>query len=132
MRVIDPGHVYEVRVYDAPTDTFANRTYMKREGPKYPGNVGSHPGTNLQEGWRADIDRLKYLDQQEDCPENHICIDNLRQNLRSLERRAARRHNRPAPDFWEDVENQPTCPQCGHIGCEGTCRESGKPAKEKL
>lgn len=104
-------------------------TYVKREGEGYPGNVGHYPGTNLQEGWRIEIDRLQYLNAQESHHSNDLAIRNLRQNIALLEMRAAERHGRsPLPmfDFEISIELQPTCPKCGHIGCEGTCHSKAE------
>jgi hypothetical protein len=45
----DPGHSYYLSVYDRLTlvDTSHHAlVFMKREGPGYPFNVGSYPGTN--------------------------------------------------------------------------------------
>lgn len=119
MRVIDPGHKYALRHLDGPGEEIV--TYVKREGKNYPGNVGSHPGTTLQDEWRAQIHRLWYLDNQKHCHENWACISNLRENIIQLELRAAVRHGRPDPIFTRQVELMPFCHDCGHIGCEGTC-----------
>ncbi len=118
MRVIDPGHIYALPNLDGPGEQI--RTYVKREGPGYPGNIGNHPGSNLQEGWRADIDRLKYLNSQVPDPVNELAIENLRLAILLLEHRAAKRHGR----IWEVVKGEieliPTCPKCGHIQCAQT------------
>jgi hypothetical protein len=122
MRVIDPGHVYALAHLDGSGVTILD--FVKREGVKYPGNVGAHEGVNLQECWRAEIDRLKYLDEQEPCQENLDNINDLRKCILRLERRAARRHGRSTMFLFDGyIEDQPTCPKCGHIGCQGRCRE---------
>jgi hypothetical protein len=120
MRVIDPGHVYEVASLDGGGPQTV--TYVKREGPGYPGNVGHHPGTILQEMWRSEIHRLKYLDGQESCQENYDCINWLRHCILRLEQRAARRHGRELPALRGWIEDQPICPKCGHIECWETCK----------
>ena len=61
-RVIDPGHVYDLRRLDGPG--VERLTFVKREGPRYPGNVGKHPGTTMQEVIRALIDRAEYVNAQ--------------------------------------------------------------------
>ena len=124
MTVIDPGHDYYLDLLDGGIGRLAQTrlTFVKREGPGYPGNVGSHPGVNLQEVLRALIDRVKYLDRQIACSENRAVLLNLRAALHFLEVRAARRHNRPIPRFPEANELSPFCHKCGHVGCEGECR----------
>jgi hypothetical protein len=136
MKIIDPGHVYELDWLDGepetayfgdPEDTEtpehpANRLiFIKREGPGYPGNVGSHPGTNIQEVLRVLIDRLKYLNNQ--IPDNHnsLALSDLREALWFLEHRAAERHGRFLKVWPWEIELEPTCRKCGHIGCDGTC-----------
>jgi hypothetical protein len=117
--------------------TFAPRTpsaagrvaifiFVKREGSGYPGNVGHHPGTTLQEVLRACIDRVRYLDAQISDPTNAMALNSLREAIYFLERRAARRHNREN-EFLRyignkiELEELPTCPKCLHIGCAGGC-----------
>lgn len=117
MLVLDPGHVYELRVFDAASEQTAPLAFMKREGLGYPFNVGHHAGTNCQEVLRALIDRVKYLQHQIPCPENLIILAGLRSALVAFEIRAARRHGRELT-FEGDIEDAPTCRQCGHIGCE--------------
>jgi hypothetical protein len=97
------------------------RLQSKREGPGYPGNVGSHPGTNIQEVLRVLIDRLKYLNNQ--IPDNHnsLALSDLREALWFLEHRAAERHGRFLKVWPWEIELEPTCRKCGHIGCDGTC-----------
>lgn len=120
MRVIDPGHKYGLKHLDGPGEEVL--TCVKREGAKYPGNSGSYPGTNIQEGCRAYIDRLLYLDNQESHPANLRCIQHFRQIILELEVRAAERHGR-VPCLPEIIETEPTCDVCGHIGCDGQCHE---------
>jgi len=117
MQIVDPGHEYLLDSYDGGEPV--RLIFVKREGEGYPFNVGHRPGTNLQETWRADIERLLYLQSQKPCEENAIVINKLRECIWQLEIRAARRHGRELPPFRVDIENEPTCPGCGHIGCEG-------------
>jgi hypothetical protein len=119
MKVHDPGHVYELDNLDDPDGKFPKVVlcFVKREGDGYPGNVGHHPGTNIQEVLRALIDRVHYLNNQVADTSNLMVIDDLRHALRALELRAARRHNRQPPEFQFDLEAQPHCAHCGHIGC---------------
>lgn len=140
MKVIDPGHVYALAFLDGAITSpempklgvlLSNTlTFVKREGDGYPGNVGHHPGTNLQEVLRALIERVKYLERQVPHPNNPIIIFALRHSLWLLEQRAAERHGRPftLPAAGvlriEDstIEDAPTCRLCGHIGCLEECK----------
>lgn len=118
MNEVDPGHEYLLDSYDGGDPV--RLVYVKREGEGYPFNVGHHPGTNCQEVIRALIARVKYLQKQVRCDENIFVIDYLRRALWQFEIRAAQRHGRRLPDFYlNEIENQPTCAGCGHIGCEG-------------
>lgn len=146
MKVIDPGHVYDlrwldgkpfdlqietghtdlIRSYGGLPDFVQNRLiFVKREGDGYPGNVGHHPGTTLQEVLRALIDRVKYLDDQIHDHRNADVIYSLREAIINLEERAAERHGRlrewQRTVVWERIEDMPTCPKCLHIGCAGNC-----------
>ena len=126
MRIIDPGHLYALDHLDGNLEELL--TFVKREGEGYPGNQGSHPGTNIQEVLRALIDRVKYLQGQiqHDC--NLEVINHLRECIRLLEQRAAERHGLDADalDYrariGRAIETLPTCIKCGHVLCEGTCR----------
>lgn len=115
MRVIDPGHIYALPHLDGPGEEIL--TYVKREGPGYPGNIGHHPGTNLQEVMRSEIHRIQYLNNQIKHPGNDEIIWNVRRNIAILENRAAGRHERPRVNFLTEIELMPVCPECGHIGC---------------
>lgn len=125
MRVIDPGHEYLLRSLDEKEGETKNPNilkFVKREGPGYPGNVGHHSGTTTQEVLRALINRTKYVNDQIPDPRNHAVLFHLRSAIFELEIRAAERHDRLLPPFAiREIENQPTCDKCGHIGCEGEC-----------
>lgn len=124
MYVIDPGHSFELDRLDSPSGSKALLIFVKREGPGYPGNVGNHPGTNMQEVIRALISRAQYVDGQVSCTETQMVIENLRSALLLLELRAARRHGRLLDlKGVKEIESLPTCKKCGHIGCEGKCHE---------
>lgn len=123
MRSLDPGHVYEVDCLDVGTPQTI--TFVKREGPGYPFNVGHHAGTNCQEVIRVLIDRVKYLQRQIACSENELVIDHLRAALRLFEERAAFRHKRDLPPIPIEIELMPTCTECGHIGCDAHAQTAG-------
>ena len=116
MQVIDPGHLYQLPHLDGWGKSFLR--FVKREGLGYPGNVGHYEGVNLQEVWRASIDRLRYLDNQIPHPGNKVAIFHLQNAILELEMRAAERHGHPLVDVYAvGVELHPTCPVCGHIQC---------------
>lgn len=125
MTVLDPGHAYQLAVLDehkVEWEVGPNLLiFVKREGPGYPGNVGHHPGTTIQEVLRATIDRVKYLQDQIPCSENELVLASLRIAIRALEVRAASRHNRLIPNLAGSIESFPTCKKCLHVGCEGEC-----------
>ncbi len=118
MRVIDEGHHYELDVFDGDgSGTRCLLRFMKRVGDGYPYNMPpTYPGTNCQEVIRALIDRVKYLHMQIPHPQNGVILDGLRAALTAFEVRAAERHDRKfAPTVT--IEHEPSCQQCGHIGC---------------
>lgn len=120
MTCIDPGHRYLLATLDGDGSPIP-LDFVKREGEKYPGNIGSHPGTTLQEVWRASIDRLKYLDEQEPHMANQLAISLLELTISTLEDRAADRHGRPHGTVHDYCYGQ-QCPHCLHAGCAGQCR----------
>lgn len=101
MQVLDPGHDYLVDNYDGIG--VQRRTFMKRIGPGYPFNEGiPYKGTNIQEELRVLIDRMEYLQRQNEemgihDPENKQIIENLKNSFWLLEKRAARHHNKDFP-----------------------------------
>jgi hypothetical protein len=124
MDVLDPGHRYRLRSLDVVTGAPpVELQFVKREGEGYPGNVGSRSGTTTQEVLRALIDRTKYVDAQIHDPRNDKVLFHLRMAMFELEMRAAERHGRTLTYFDTDkIENQRTCDECNHIGCNGECR----------
>ena len=115
MKVIDPGHFYELDGFDGGRQLVLR--FMKRIGDGYPHNVGPpYPGTNCQEVIRALIDRVKYLHMQIPHPQNVVILDSLRGALTAFEERAAERHGRELL-FSNPIEDEPSCQVCGHIRC---------------
>lgn len=120
MKVVDPGHSYLLDSLDGGNPI--PLIFVKREGPKYPGNRTHHPGTNMQEVMRALIERCQYVYNQIPNRETEFVIENLRICIIELERRAADRHGREL-EVRGAIDKMPTCKKCGHIGCEGECRQ---------
>lgn len=89
MRVIDPGHQYELDTVSHDRRLTRGSTYMqfvKREEH----NPGSEPHHGLmnQEVLRVLIDRVKFLDEQNPCVENGHILKGLRTALFYHELRA--------------------------------------------
>jgi hypothetical protein len=126
LRVLDPGHRYWVDMLDIEGDQRHGTemlTFVKRQGPRYPGNSSYYPGTNCQEVIRALIDRVKHLDSQVPDPHNQPILQHLREALWLFESRAAQRYGRVLPPLHEfdSIELEPTCSACAHIRCKGEC-----------
>lgn len=123
MREIDPGHVYELNELDGGSGQ--TLTFVKREGEKYPGNVGSHPGTTTQEVLRALIKRMEYVNYAQVGHERNVrVIKKLQSALYELEARHAELHglHRELNDVmmgWTTMEDIQTCRSCGHWVCRG-------------
>lgn len=119
MRVLDPGHSYELEQLDTGK-LLQLLHFVKREGEKYPGNVGSHGGVTTQEVLRVLINRTRYVNNQIYFIENEWVIDNLQWSLYYLENRAAAASGFEMKGFdVGKIETYPTCSTCGHIWCNG-------------
>jgi hypothetical protein len=120
MKVIDPGHYYELNVLDGDLPLPAYLRFVKREGPGYPGNKGQYPGTTCQEVLRACVDRLEYVNKQQPSHYTQEARSLIKDAIYNLEMRAAERHGRPYPG-WDEATHGKCCPKCNHVGCEGRC-----------
>ncbi len=128
MRTLDPGHIFALDMLDIQADERQSTemlVFVKREGPRYPGNVSHFPGTNCQEVIRALIDRVKYLDSQNPDDRNPAILQRLREALWLFEARAAERYGRTLPplDSFQAIEEEAACPRCAHIRCGGECKK---------
>jgi hypothetical protein len=119
MKVIDPGHMYLLTRLDVGTGYMGTMlTFVKRCGPKFPGNTGgNYPGTTLQNVLRALCDRMRYLQNQVWAAENVVILFALRLSIWLLEFRAARRHGRSYFHGLDFAEKSPMCSECGHTDC---------------
>jgi len=114
--VVDRGHEYLLDPLDG--ELLQTLTFVKREGTKYPGNIGHHPGTTMQEVLRALIDRAEYVNSQLPCAETEAGIGLLKAALFVFEARAARYHDRQLTATLDEiVKGVGKCPRCGHVGC---------------
>lgn len=122
MRIVDPGHVFDLDSIDGDADDQIRLVFVKREGAAYPGNVGAHAGTTIQEVLRALIARGEYVNRQVPCDETTECIALWRRSLRLMEERASRRHGRVLVATDAELASGVTkCAACGHVGCSGEC-----------
>jgi hypothetical protein len=135
VKVIDPGHVYDLDWLDGqpeegilhnakgagPYVIQSRLIFVKRMGETYPGNLNHFPGTTIQEVLRALIDRVRYLDGQIPDIRNKGVVRNLQDAIWLLEQRAAERHGRTLDITALQIEGRPTCPKCLHVGCDGRC-----------
>lgn len=133
MKTIDPGHKYELLNLDGiGTQTL---TFVKRFDPldrsKYPGNSDAHEGTTIQSVIRALLERFRFLQNQIPCPENEMCISNLKECLWMLENRASQRHGISFKLTAEECETLPMCGVCGHVICgHETCPDCHNPLRD--
>lgn len=126
MRVLDPGHLYELVNLDddvADVPSAPTRIYfVKRIGDKFPGNTGpSSSGTITQEVIRTLIDRTEYVNGQRPHDRNQRVMHHLREALRELELRAAEERFDMRAVFQITIASKPElqaiCSRCGHIWC---------------
>jgi hypothetical protein len=116
MTVVDPGHEYLLDALDG--DAVQRLVFVKREGLKFPGNVGHHSGTTIQEVLRALVERCRYVNNQAPCAETESATRLLEAAILLLELRAARRHGRLLDLPLESVvQGDGKCVKCGHVGC---------------
>jgi hypothetical protein len=125
MRIEYPGHSYYLHTLDSITRELGGRyeqilVFVMRTGPKYPGNPCHFAGTNLQEVFRACLDRVWYLDKQQPCWQNKPIKWGLSLFIWLLEWRAARKHKRAIPGIHNSIFGK-FCLECGHVGCKGEC-----------
>jgi len=116
MRVIDPGHIYELDSVDGNVSNVLQ--FVKRVGARYPGNVGAYAGTQVQEVLRACINRLEFVNAQAYSIWTVRACHALRTALWFLEIRHAFIKGWRMHAGVNDIEAVPTCKQCGHIECQ--------------
>lgn len=119
MKVLDPGHCYELAAIDAPRRYRSILQFVKREGDKYPGNVGHGPGVQSQEVIRVLIDRAIYVHAQVPNWQTRGVLLLLKGAIFLLEHRAAKRNKIPFPwlSGWKFGIAGEVCVQCGHVVC---------------
>lgn len=120
MRVLDAGHYYELASLDGDSG-IQRLQFVKREGKKFPGNVGTSPGTTSQEVLRVLLHRAQYVQNQIPCWQTKVSLYFYGAIIWLYEHRAAKNHGRQAPGFREAIWGT-CCKLCGHVGCTGNCR----------
>lgn len=119
MKVIDPGHCYDLLELDGEWSLGQRLTFVKRLGDNYPGNEPpAYAGTTMQEVLRAVIHRARYVNNQIPCRETNRVINLCTTAVFELERRAARRHGRVIDFTPEIAVIGAPCLTCGHIHCD--------------
>lgn len=113
MRIIEPGHVYEVENVDG--DGVQRIEFVRRRGDDaelLPERL-RREGILSQELLRVLIDRTLYLGAEAAWHENIEILTSLRKALQVYEARAAAAtiYKTPMP------ERMPGCPICGHVLC---------------
>ena len=62
MKILDPGHIYALDMLDVEADQRQSTEllkFVKRKGPRYPGNVSHYPGANCQPPIQLLFDRFQ-------------------------------------------------------------------------
>lgn len=120
MKVIDPGHQYQLLTLDGELEQIL--TFVKRHDPsnpdRFPGNTESHAGTTMQSVIRCLIERIDYLQNQIPHRNNIAVRQFLVNSIWLLEERAAERHGYDFDYRPEDMLEMPMCAHCGHVVCK--------------
>lgn len=135
MRVLDPGHRFELDCLDGDGRPVILQ-FAKRIGDHYPGNQPpSIPGTTSQEVWRVALELLRstvsrggYVNGQIACAETEAAGRLIEAAILLLEIRAKRVKSKTldAASVSGVVEGE-TCPVCGHV----SCTEEGHPSPRR-
>jgi len=134
MKIIEPGHIYELHSLDGTTTEHETLRFVNRE----PGT--EHPGTQTQEVLRALIDRTMHCDNCMRWAGNDKIIYHLRMALalheaRAIERKAEKGYYRPE-DIVVDEDGHFFLGQAPHASTDAKCYDrkektnpltSGKP-----
>lgn len=115
MKVIEPGHIYEVRNVDGDGVQRITFVRRRRDDGQMIGFLeeGHYEGILLQELVRVMIHRTLYLNAEAPCSEDVEAVVLLRRVLVLFEGRAARRsiEKLPMPEIMD------VCARCHHILC---------------
>lgn len=114
MKIIEPGHIYDVENVDGPGTQRITFVRRRSHDGRLLRDASRHAGILCQELLRVVIDRTRYLNDEDPCHEDVEIINALRGALRSFEARAARRtiEKMPMPELAD------ACPICHHLLCD--------------
>lgn len=124
MRIVEPGHVYEVQNVDGPGSQTIHFVRRRDDEATVLPEAERAPGILTQELLRVAIDRTLYLNAEGPCAENVEIVENLRRALSLYESRAARRTIEKNPM----IERTDVCEICQHVLCSH--RGFGKTVKD--
>lgn len=113
MKVIDPGHVYEVENIDGDGTQIIQFVQRRGWDAELLPEEEREEGIQSQELLRVLIDRTLYLHAEQPWQENVKIVHNLRDALRLYEARAARR----SIERLSMPERAKNCASCGHVLC---------------
>lgn len=95
MKVLRPGHLYELDMFeDTPNDSGNQQIQFIEKVPKEPGSTELETlfnGTTNEAVLEVLIDRIQYLQDKFPCKENACCITHLQEGLMWLDKRTADR-----------------------------------------
>ena len=116
MKVIEPGHIY---IVDSVDGVYPQKiVFVKREGERYPGNVGAHAGTQMQELLRVVADRARYVNNQIPCFETDAAIQLVEIAILLMEARAKRVKGKSLTGLTvQQAIGWKICTTCGHVNC---------------
>ena len=113
MKIIIPGHVYELQNVDGDGTQILKFVQRRDHNGELLPVENRVEGLQTQEVLRCLIDRTLYLNAEQAWHENIIAVNHMRGALRVYEVRAAHRHL----DKLGMPERAPYCKHCGHIFC---------------
>lgn len=113
MKVLVPGHVYELENVDGDGVQYLNFVQRRDLNAELLPLPQRREGILTQEVLRVAIDRTIYLHNEDAWHENVIIINKLRDALRMYEARAAHK----AITRLQMPERAPRCSSCGHFLC---------------
>lgn len=113
MRIVKPGHVYELENVDGSGVQTIGFVVRRDEKAELLPPVSRETGVLSQELVRVLIDRTLYLNAEDPCTEDIEIIHHLRDCLRLFESRAARK----TIEKLAMPETADACPICHHLLC---------------
>lgn len=124
MRVLEPGHVYELHNVDGKGLQVIHFVRRRDDEALLLPEDQRHEGVLFQEVVRMLVDRINYLNAEGPCAENVEIMESLRRIIQLGEIRAARRTIEKHPM----IERMDVCEICQHALC--THRGFGKAVKD--